>query len=120
MDKFQIIVTKGEYEPWWFFEDWQKDIESSFTYTNKQEAMEKYQMLAQQLMTTYPNNAVKKEVLLATWSEEETQYCEECEDDIQTFHGLILFLNERVYEPTADELTTFFAFKEELNMSKDA
>ncbi|KGL40124.1 hypothetical protein BMT55_05265 [Listeria newyorkensis] len=120
MTKFQVIVTKGEYEPWWFFEDWQKDIESSFVYTEKNDAMLQYQALAQELMANYPNKAVKKNVLLATWSEDETQYCEECDDDIQTFHGLILFADERVYEPTPDELATYFSLEEKLNLSKDA
>lgn len=52
----------------------------------------------------------KKTVLLATWSEDETQYCEECEDDIQTFHGLILFQNAEVYEPTTEERDLYFSF----------
>ncbi|AQY52516.1 hypothetical protein PWEIH_13520 [Listeria weihenstephanensis FSL R9-0317] len=120
MEEFQVIVTKGEYEPWWFFEEWQKDIESIFTYTEKEEALAKYQTLAEKLRDIYPHSAVKKSVLLATWSEDETQYCEECEDDIQTFHGLILFQNGAVYEPTADEQAMYFSFAEELDMSKDA
>ncbi|WP_430534650.1 DUF1033 family protein [Listeria rocourtiae] len=120
MAKFQVIVTKGEYEPWWFFEDWEKDIESSFAYTEKSDAISQYQVLATELMENYPNSAVKKNVLLATWSEDETQYCEECDDDIQTFHGLILLVDESVYEPTPDELATYFSFNKRLDLSKDA
>ncbi|EUJ51226.1 DUF1033 family protein [Listeria rocourtiae] len=62
MAKFQVIVTKGEYEPWWFFEDWKKDIELSFAYTEKSDAMSQYQVLATELMENYPNSAVKKKM----------------------------------------------------------
>ncbi|MBC2165974.1 DUF1033 family protein [Listeria booriae] len=112
MNEFQVIKTKGEYEPWWFFEDWQSDIEASFTYTEKTEAMTKYLEMAHELVGTYPHHAAKKTVLLATWSEDETQYCEECDDDIQTFHGLILFQNGEVYEPTTEEKVLYFSFLE--------
>ena len=92
MTKWNVYLTKGEYEPWWFFEEWETSI----------------QELAEALLSNYPKHQTKKDCLLAAWNEEEVEYCEDCEDDIQTFHGLILFFEGEVYQPTPEEKETIF------------
>ncbi len=91
MTKWNVYLTKGEYEPWWFFEEWETSIQEDFSFSDKEAAFLKYQELAEALLSNYPKHQTKKDCLLAAWNEEEVEYCEDCEDDIQTFHGLILF-----------------------------
>ncbi len=104
-----MLLTTGEYEPWWFFEEWEENIVSSFTFEEKEEAFLKYGELAKKLILGYPHKALKKNVLFAAWNEDEIAYCEDCEDDIQTFHGLILMKNHAVYTPTKVEVEKWFS-----------
>ncbi|EAF0236499.1 DUF1033 family protein [Listeria monocytogenes] len=108
MTKWNVYLTKGEYEPWWFFEEWETSIQADFAFSDKEVAFLKYQELADELLRNYPNHQTKKDCLLAAWNEEEVEYCEDCEDDIQTFHGLILFSDGEVYQPTPEEKETIF------------
>ncbi|HDU7515965.1 TPA: DUF1033 family protein [Listeria monocytogenes] len=108
MTKWNVYLTKGEYEPWWFFEEWETSIQADFAFSDKEAAFLKYQELADELLRNYPNHQTKKDYLLAAWNEEEVEYCEDCEDDIQTFHGLILFSDGEVYQPTPEEKETIF------------
>lgn len=108
MTEWKVFETTGEYEPWWFFEDWEENIVSTHMYKEKEAAFKKYGELAQQLNENYPHHALKKSVLFAAWNEDEIAYCEDCEDDIQTFHGLILMKQEQVYKPTLEEKAIWF------------
>ncbi|WP_088815829.1 MULTISPECIES: DUF1033 family protein [Listeria] len=109
MTEWKVLLTTGDYEPWWFFEEWEENIVSSFTFEKKEEAFSKYREIAQQLILDYPHQALKKDVLFAAWNEDEIAYCEDCEDDIQTFHGLILMENNAVYTPTEGEKAKWFS-----------
>ncbi|WP_163652864.1 DUF1033 family protein [Listeria sp. PSOL-1] len=106
--KWQVIQTKGEYEPWWFFENWQETIEADYAFQMKEEAFQKYNELTNILIKTYPKHRLKKEVLFAAWNEEEVEYCESCDDDIQVFHGIILLCDGKVYQPEAQEKEQWF------------
>lgn len=109
LTEWTIIKTKGEYEPWWFFEDWEETILDCFRFNEKEEAFKKYKIVAEEMIQNYPHHALKKQVLFAAWNEEEIEYCEDCEDDIQTFHGLILMEDGKVYTPELEEVNTWFS-----------
>ncbi|WP_099221013.1 DUF1033 family protein [Listeria costaricensis] len=106
--EYQVLITKGEFEPWWFFEEWEETITETFTYIEKEAAFEKYQEICQKFQKSYPEMQVKKTVLAAFWDEAEIEYCEDCEDDIQTFHGVLLLADGNVYEPDAAEKEKWF------------
>ncbi|EUJ31813.1 hypothetical protein MFLO_08387 [Listeria floridensis FSL S10-1187] len=108
MTEWSVLTTTGEYEPWWFFEDWEETISEQFRFTNRDEAFQTYQKIAADLIKNYPHHALKKQVLFAAWNEDEILYCEDCEDDIQTFHGLILLKDGAVYQPNEAEKAAWF------------
>lgn len=54
----------------------------------------------------YPYKETKKSYLTAFWNETEIRYCEDCEDDIQLFHSIMLLKDDRpfeVFQPTASK-----------------
>ncbi|MCH2936489.1 DUF1033 family protein, partial [Listeria monocytogenes] len=49
MTKWNVYLTKGEYEPWWLFEEWETSIQEAFSFSDKEAAFLKYQELAEAL-----------------------------------------------------------------------
>ena len=39
---YQVIEMYGDYEPWWFLEDWEKDIVTSQSFDDYYEALKYY------------------------------------------------------------------------------
>lgn len=111
MTKWHVIVTEAEYEPWWFFEEWEDTIVETYDFQDKKAALAKYHSVATEWQTTYKKFAVKKEVLLAAWNPDDIVYCEDCEDDIQNFHGLILLEENQVYKPSEEEKRIYLQYK---------
>ncbi|NMH70245.1 DUF1033 family protein [Bacillus sp. RO3] len=95
---WRVMTTKSDAEPWWFFEGWQKDIVHEWTYHSKDEAMKKYQAEVKRLSALYPNSKAKRLNAIAFWNPEEIFFCEACDDDLQVYHGLIIFENDRPME----------------------
>ena len=40
---YQVITMFGDNEPWWFFEDWEEDIEEEETFESFEEARQAYE-----------------------------------------------------------------------------
>lgn len=40
---YQVITMFGDNEPWWFFEDWEEDIEAEETFESFEEARQAYE-----------------------------------------------------------------------------
>ena len=40
---YQVITMFGDNEPWWFFEDWEEDIEAEETFESFEEARPAYE-----------------------------------------------------------------------------
>lgn len=101
---FQVMELQGEYEPWWFFDDWKKQIKSIQTFETFDEAIREYQTQFMDFQKTYPHHQTKKGYLTAFWDESQSQYCIECEDDIQLFHSLVLLKEYQLIE--AEEIVS--------------
>lgn len=99
---YQIFFTEGEYEPWWFFEDWKTLVLSETSFPTYEEAVRSYNEHDEQLTSKYPFKKTKGNYLVAYWSEDESVYCESCEDDIQLYYGLMLLKNDKAIEETAN------------------
>lgn len=95
---FQVIELQGEYEPWWFFDDWKKQISRIKTFEIFDEALNEYQQTFKNLQNKYPNYQKKKDYLSAFWDESQNRYCLECDDDIQVFHSVMLVREFKVIE----------------------
>lgn len=96
---YQVIRTEGEYEPWWFFEDWMDFIVESTEYADFQEAVAAYEQAAEKLSEAYPFQKTKEVYLTAYWSDGEIRFCENCDDDVQLYHGLMLLQDRKKLRP---------------------
>ncbi|WP_433742520.1 DUF1033 family protein [Falsibacillus pallidus] len=104
---WKVILTKGENEPWWFFEGWEKDIVSEYSFEEKHEALIFFHEKLKSLQNEYPHIRQKNDSMAAFWHEEEKEFCEACDDDLQTYHGLLLMQNQKPYVPTYEEKAFF-------------
>ncbi|WP_102692016.1 DUF1033 family protein [Rummeliibacillus pycnus] len=86
---FKIIYIKADYEPWWQFEGWEENIVEEKVFDNKEEARIFLDATLKKFEEKYMYHAHKKERFWAFWSDDEIQFCEACDDDIQTYHGII-------------------------------
>ncbi|MGP6140032.1 MULTISPECIES: DUF1033 family protein [unclassified Jeotgalibaca] len=102
---YQVYMMKGEYEPWWFFQDWKSLVVFEASFLSFEEALKLYEEKSAELSARYPFKKSKHNYLTAFWSEEDSVYCESCEDDIQIYYGLLLLENENVIETENSKAT---------------
>ncbi|WP_061841404.1 DUF1033 family protein [Tetragenococcus halophilus] len=96
---YQVITMYGDNEPWWFFEDWQNDIQEETSFLSLDDAklfQKKWDLICNNY--TYINS--KTNFLSAFWNDGEERWCEECDDDLQQYKGLALLKN---YQPITVE-----------------
>jgi hypothetical protein len=86
---WKVVRMSGEAEPWWFFSGWEKDITEEIVCANEKEAFDQFIILVQELNDKFQHSKQKKNTV-AFWNEDEKVFCEECDDDLQLFHGLLL------------------------------
>ncbi|WP_159547911.1 DUF1033 family protein [Streptococcus halichoeri] len=96
---YQVIKMYGDWEPWWFMEDWQEDITEEKTYSNWDEAVKAYQKEWYQMKARFPKYHSQKNWLATFWTEEEKRWCEKCDDDLQQYHSLLLLKDGAVLGP---------------------
>ncbi|MFD2682108.1 DUF1033 family protein [Bacillus seohaeanensis] len=94
-NNWKVIITKSDVEPWWFFENWEEDIEKQWTCPTKEEAVEKFIEELKICKEKYPSIKHKNFTTVAFWNPEEIEFCVACDDDLQIYHGLILMENEK-------------------------
>ncbi|WP_075617791.1 DUF1033 family protein [Paenisporosarcina indica] len=85
----EIIYMKAEYEPWWMFSGWEKTIIEKNVFTTDREAKNYLDSLLTKFRNAYPNESKQKGACWAFWTEDEQQFCEACDDDLQTYHGIL-------------------------------
>lgn len=105
VQNWEVIVMKGDSEPWWFFPEWRDGIIELYTYSNSEAAIQKYLSLFRQLRDEFEEVKVKKTSLAAFWNKEEMSFCEHCDDDLQLYYGLLILLNDEPYQfPNSNDL----------------
>ncbi len=87
---YKIIYMKADYEPWWQFDGWQEYIVTSDTFDSKADLEAALRKKLDYFRKNYPNEKMKGNQYYAFWTDDERTYCEACEDDLQTYHGLII------------------------------
>jgi len=87
---FQVIQTYSEDEPWWFFDEWQDNIKAEMTFTKFHDAEKEFMKQYDALHTEYQEVKCKDPYLVAFWNDEEYIYCEDCDEDLQAYRGLML------------------------------
>lgn len=93
---YKIIYMKADYEPWWQFEGWEEYVVSERNFENEQQFQSAFMELVQQFRERYTNEACKQGRFYAFWSEDETEFCEACDDDAQIYHGIIVCTPEGI------------------------
>lgn len=93
---YQVIVMYGDNEPWWFFDDWEEDIIDTYTYESFAEAKQKYQELSTELKAQYDEMKERANYLAAFWNKNDVAFCEDCDEDLQQYKGLLLLKDHQV------------------------
>ncbi|WP_187116254.1 DUF1033 family protein [Kurthia massiliensis] len=86
---YKVIYMKADYEPWWQFEGWEEYIVKEQSFDNKFEAERYLKQMLYTFSERYEHQEHRKDRFWAFWSDDEMDFCEACDDDIQTFHGII-------------------------------
>ncbi|MDZ5711892.1 DUF1033 family protein [Jeotgalibacillus haloalkalitolerans] len=94
---WRIVQLKSDAEPWWFLEGWESDITVEWTFNTKHEALEFYRDKMHENLARYDHARVKRGTQAAFWNEDEFFFCEDCDEDLQVYHGYILFSQGEPY-----------------------
>lgn len=86
---YHVIYMKADYEPWYQFEGWQTMIEDRWTFETEDQAQDFFVHKVSEFRTQYPYSK-EKNGSYAFWNVKDVCYCEDCEDDLQIYHGLLL------------------------------
>ncbi|KHD44817.1 DUF1033 family protein [Streptococcus hongkongensis] len=87
---YQVIKMYGNWEPWWFVDGWQNDIIYKKEFDKWEYALKDYQNEWEILKEQYPNLHSQKNLLATFWNDNEKKWCEDCTDDLQQYHSLLL------------------------------
>ncbi|MBP2099456.1 DUF1033 family protein [Enterococcus rivorum] len=87
---YQVITMYGDNEPWWFFEDWQEDIENEKEFDCLEDAERYYIKEWQEISSAYEYINTKANYLAAFWNDGDERWCDECDEDLQQYKGLAL------------------------------
>ena len=92
---YQVIKMYGDFEPWWFLDDWQSDIKTTREFQTYEDALAYYQKEWQNLQQTFPKMNSKANLTSGFWQPDEQRWCEECDEYLQQYHSLLLLENWR-------------------------
>ncbi|HCM90871.1 MULTISPECIES: DUF1033 family protein [Vagococcus] len=87
---YQVIVTYSENEPWWFFDEWQEDIQTEEAFDCFCSAKKRFDQLATEYQSEFELDKIKPPLLAAFWNDGDLIYCEDCDEELQAYKGLLL------------------------------
>lgn len=87
---YQVIKMFGDWEPWWFLDDWQDDIIEEQTFEYFEEAVSFYKSEWQSLRMNLPSCKCHDNFQAAFWDQTEKRWCENCGDYLQQYHSLLI------------------------------
>src|SRR5699024_4073359 len=87
---YQVVKMYGDSEPWWFFEDWEADMQSEQSFATFRQAETFYYRQWELFHAAFSCLQAKENYLAAFWNEEDKRWCEECGTDLQQYQGLAL------------------------------
>ena len=80
----------GTEEPWWFFDDWKKDIVTVEEFEDFYKALKCYKNQWLKMEKTFEKYKSQDDLLSAFWESKEQVWCEECAGYLQLYHSLAL------------------------------
>ena len=90
---YQVIHLRGDMEPWWFLEGWEKDITTVVEFDNYYKALKYYKAEWRKLYRELPSFISKSSIMTAFWDSKDKRWCEACDDYLQQYHSLILLVD---------------------------
>lgn len=87
---YRVVKLYGTEEPWWFLEDWKKDITSVTEFEDFYQALKFYKQEWLKLADTYEEYKSQEDLLAAFWERTDKEWCEECVGYLQRYHSLAL------------------------------
>ena len=68
---YQVVIMFGDNEPWWFFENWEDDIEIEESFDSFEEAQAEYEKKWLTIKNQYEYINAKSNFLSAFWNDGE-------------------------------------------------
>lgn len=93
---YQVITLYGDFEPWWFLDDWQNDITTEASFSSYHEALQEFDHLWQKSRQAHPYYHSRRDLLAVFWDDEDSSWCEDCSEPIQKYHSLLLLKDYQV------------------------
>lgn len=93
---YQVIKMFGDWEPWWFIEDWEEDIIEEEIFERFTDAFAHYQEQWNNLKENFSSFKSQQNLLAAFWDIEEQRWCEECDEYLQQYHSILLLKDGEV------------------------
>ncbi|AQP54694.1 DUF1033 family protein [Vagococcus penaei] len=90
---YQVIMTYSENEPWWFFDEWQEDITKELSFDTFEAACNYFKDICHEYSDKFESHRVKDDYLVAFWNENDLIYCEDCDEELQAYYGVMLVKN---------------------------
>lgn len=87
---YRVMKMYGDCEPWWFLEGWEEDIVSSQDFNDYETALAYFEQEKTVLTQLFPQQKSPMATMISFWSPEERVWCEECVEDLQYYHSLLL------------------------------
>lgn len=93
---YQVITLYGDFEPWWFLEDWRQDIIREEQFASYPEALRVFEQRWQELRCSYPYYHSRRDLLAAFWDDKSRRWCEDCCEPVQQYKSLLLLKDDAV------------------------
>lgn len=90
---YQVVELYGNFEPWWFLEDWKEDIIGVQTFDTFEEALGVYKNKWWRLRVSHPFYRSHESLLSAFWDLEDQSWCDDCDESLQEYRSLALLYN---------------------------
>lgn len=87
---YQVVELYGNFEPWWFLDDWQDDIIATNEFETFEEALLFFKHRWRRLWLTHPYYRSQASLLSAFWDKGNQSWCDDCEESLQEFRSLAL------------------------------
>lgn len=94
---FEVIYMKADFEPWWMFDGWEKEVLLRQSFQSQLDAEHYLKQLLSEFREKFENEQQKKQCFYAFWTEEERHFCEACDDALQIYHGVFILLNGKPF-----------------------
>lgn len=93
---YQVIKMYGDFEPWWFLEDWKDDIVEIEEFKEFDDAKYYYTELFEKLKVSFPSFESRANLLATFWNSSEQRWCEECDEYLQQYHSIALLKDDEI------------------------